>query len=76
MIKPTQIVHELQVAETDDFLSPLDRLAIGIKTPVDEWNPVVIEAAQVARYMELMGRISSLTQAERQAFHDLMEILA
>jgi hypothetical protein len=76
MIKLTQIVHELQVAETDDFLCPFGQVAIGIETPVNEWNPVVTEAAQVARYMELMGRISSLTEAERQEFHDLMEIVA
>ena len=76
MIKLTQIVHEPQVAEIDDLLRPLDRRATGIETPVNEWNPVVTETAQVARYLELMGRISSLTEAERQEFHDLMEIVA
>ena len=76
MIKLTQIVHEPQVAEIDDLLRPLDRRATGIETPVNEWNPVVTEEAQVARYMELMGRICSLTESERQEFHDLMEIVA
>jgi hypothetical protein len=76
MIKLTQIVHKPQVDETDDFLSPLDRRAIGIQAPVNEWDPIATEAAQVARYMELMGRITTLTEAERQEFHDLMELVA
>ena len=65
-----------------DLVNEFERLLDRAVTLSD--NPVVTnrkstsengDTNQVARYMELMARISDLTDAERQEFHDLMEIV-